>query len=126
MKKLLLILFLFSNSLLSVSQNKSLKVYSITEYIDGYVIQGIDAQNLDTLIIISPKEKIINHKEYKKIIVGEQYIFDTYDILSHMSALPLENFMIRIKTTIVWKYNDDKYNEIPVYAKNIKDIYIKK
>jgi len=125
MKELILILFLFANSLLSFSQNKSLKVYSITEYIDGYVIKGIDTLNSDTLLIISSKDTLINYNEYKKIIVGCQYVFDINNIASQMSALPPENFIIRIKTTIIWK-NGGKANKIPVFANNIKDIYIKK
>ena len=125
MKELILILFVFANSLLSFSQNKSLNVYSITEYIDGYVIKGIDTLNSDTLLIISSKDTLINYNEYKKIIVGCQYVFDINNIVSHMAALPPGTFTIRIKTTIIWK-NDGKTNKIPVFANNIKDIYIKK
>jgi hypothetical protein len=125
MKELILILFILANSLLFFSQNKSLKVYSITEYIDGYVIKGIDTLNSDTLLIISSKDTLINYNEYKKVIVGCQYVFDINNIDSQMSALPPENFIIRIKTTIIWK-NDGKTNKIPVFANNIKDIYIKK
>jgi len=125
MKELILILFVFANSLLSFSQNKSLNVYSITEYIDGYVIKGIDTLNSDTLLIISSKDTLINYNEYKKIIVGCQYVFDINNIVSHMAALPPGTFTIRIKTTIIWK-DDGKTNKIPVFANNIKDIYIKK
>jgi len=125
MKELILILFVFANSLLSFSQNKSLNVYSITEYIDGYVIKGIDTLNSDTLLIISSKDTLINYNEYKKIVVGCQYVFDINNIASHAAPLPPGSFTIRIKTTIIWK-NDGKTNKIPVFANNIKDIYIKK
>lgn len=124
-----LALFMFSSlvcSFVTLGQTKSklLKVYCITEYIDGYVIKGVDTTSSDTLNIISVKKIINNKKKYKKIIVGEKYNFEYTDYISSAASVA-SSFVLRIKSTIVWRNGDDKRNK-PVYSENMKDLWIKK
>jgi hypothetical protein len=119
-----LVLLLLINTYL-FSQEKTLKIYSITEYIDGYVILGIDTTKSDTLMIISKKEIVSDFEKYSRLEVGELYLFQIDDKIRKMAAMPPENFTVRIVTTIIWK-NGDEIKNIPVFAKNIKDRYIQK
>lgn len=120
MKAILIVLnFLLLFPLFSFTQvkSKALKVYCITEYIDGYVIKAIDTSKLDTLNIISVKEVIKSNRNFKKLIVGKDYKFKYED--SKMAAMPTNNFVIRIRTTVVWRGTDDN-KERPVFLKTLK------
>ena len=122
---ILFIILYFHSSAQKNSITKELKVYSITEYIDGYIITTIDTSKSDTINIISAKEPIINKHDYEKIVVGKKYDFEYEDLIHQMAAMPLNNFVVRIKTTVVWKPSDDTKN-IPVYSRNTKGVWIKK
>jgi len=128
MKKLISILFftITCNSFLfAQSESKLLEVYSITEYVDGYVIKGTDKSKLDTVQIISAKDTLFDSCNYVKLIVGHEYIFAISDIGSNMAAMPPENFLVRIRSTVVWRYGDN-VKDLPVFSKNTKGLYIKK
>jgi hypothetical protein len=104
-------------------QSKRLKVYSITEYIDGYVIAAIDSTKSDTLNIISVKDTIKDGQSLEKIIVGKEYNFKYEDYINKMAAMPPDNFVIRIKKTVVWRGRDD-YKKRPVFSMNTKGLWI--
>lgn len=106
-------------------QRKQLRVYSITEYIDGYVIKAIDNSKPDTLNIVSVKETFKSKQGFKKMVVGEMYNFEYEDYSSKMAAMPIDNFVIRIKTTVVWR-GSDAIRDRPVFGKNIKGLWLKK
>jgi hypothetical protein len=105
-------------------KSKHLKIYCITEYIDGYVIKAVDTTSNDTLNIISTKETITNKRKYRKLLVGEAYNFEYNDYVSNAAAVA-NSFAIRIKTTIVWR-NSDRVKERPVFSQNTKGLWIKK
>ena len=73
--------------LVKQTKSKLLKIYCISEYIDGYVIKAVDTINLDTLDIISAKETIINQKKYRKLLVGKEYNFEYNDYVSSAAAV---------------------------------------
>jgi len=129
MKKKISLMFLFSMIFLSIfaqSANRKLEVYSITEYIDGYVIKAIDKSKSDTLNIVSLKESdIINEHDFEKIIVGGKYNFEFEDLVKKMSAIPSSDFVLRIKTTVIWK-NGDRIKNVPVFSINTNGLWIKK
>lgn len=122
---IIFVLMLNTLCLAQQMQNKRLKIYSITEYIDGYVIKGIDTSNSDTLNIISLKGIVKNKNKYKKLLVGETYNFEYEDYISSMASMPIENFKIRIKTTILWS-GGDNIKERPVFSKNTLNLVIKR
>ncbi|HEY5750648.1 MAG TPA: hypothetical protein VIU12_31515 [Chryseolinea sp.] len=121
------IFFLIVISKISYAQPQSrlLEVYSITEYSDGYVFKTIDKVNFDTLNIVSPKESLKSRKGLEKICVGGKYDFEFEDRISQMAAVPSGSFVVRIKTTLLWKAGDPM-KERPIFARNTKDIFIKK
>jgi hypothetical protein len=124
MKKLLIILFLFSTTD-SFSQTKSstLKISSITEYSDAYVIKAVDSTNLHTLNIISIKNVPKYKKGFKKMMVGKSYNF-IYEENNIAPQILLENhFVIKVKNTLIWKPSDGLEN-LPVYSKNTEGIWI--
>lgn len=111
----------------SYAQTKSrvLEIYSITEYIDGYVIKVIDNSQHDTLNIISVKNAVRCNRNFQKMIVGQKYDFQFEDLIRQAAATPLTNLVARIKNTVVWSINDGM-NNIPVYSKNTKGLWITK
>jgi hypothetical protein len=124
MKKLLIILFLFSTTD-SFSQTKSstLKISSITEYSDAYVIKAVDSTNLHTLNIISIKNVPKYKKGFKKMMVGKSYNF-IYEENNIAPQILLENhFVIKVKNTLIWKPSDGLEN-LPVYSNNTEGIWI--
>lgn len=128
MKRIIIIIFIgviLQSFCFAQAQNKRLKIYSITEYIDGYVMKAVDTSKHDTLNIVSAKETIKNKQGVKKLLVGEIYNFEYEDYVSKMAAMPTNNFVIRIKTTVVWK-DGDAIKDRPVFAKNIQGLWIKK
>ena len=106
------------------TQNRRLEIYSITEYIDGYVIKAIDTSKSDTLNIISVKSAIKSKRNFKKMTVGKEYNFEYEDYIGKMAAIAPNSFVIRIKTTVVWRDSDENKNR-PVFSKNVKGIWIK-
>lgn len=106
------------------SQTRCLKIYSITEYIDGYLITAVDTSTLDTLNLISVKRMEIVSKHFKKMKVGEKYFFKYEDKLSQAAAMPPNSFVIRIKTTVVWRDSDDNRKR-PVFAQNTIGLWIR-
>lgn len=123
-----LILFIFSNSLFGrqpdQTEIKKLVVNSITEYVDGYVIKGIDKLKSDTVNIISYKEEFTDGKGYEKIQINGIYNFKIFNLLKHMAPTGSTVMPLFIKTTLVWKHTD-RVRDIPVYARNMKGLYIK-
>lgn len=122
---IIFVLMLNTLCLAQQMQNKRLKIYSITEYIDGYVIKGIDTSNSDTLNIISLKGVVKSKNKYKRLLVGETYNFEYEDYISSIAAMPIDNFKIRIKTTILWS-DGDNIKERPVFSKNTRNLLIKR
>lgn len=122
-----IIFFVIVLSVSSFAQIKSraLEIYSITEYKDGYVIKAIDTSKFDTLNIISPKEAIRQKRGYEKMIVGSSYNFKFEDLVNQMAAMPTKGFAVRIKTTVVWK-SGDRINQMPIFSKNTKGLFIQK
>ena len=106
------------------TQSKRLKIYCITEYIDGYVIKAIDTSKGDTLNIVSLKESFKKQKA-ERLLVGGAYNFEYQNYVEQMAAMPTENFMIRIKSTIVWRSGDAIKDRL-VFGKNIKGLWIRK
>ena len=129
MEKKISILFLLSMFFLSMFaqiENRKLEVYSITEYIDGYVVKAIDTSKSDTLNIVSTKDSdILNEDDFEKIVVGGKYNFEFEDLVKKMLAIPPNSFVVRIKTTVIWK-NGNGINNMPVFSRNINGLWIKK
>lgn len=129
MEKRIILIFLFLMFFLSIFaqiENRKLEVYSITEYIDGYVIKAIDTSKSDTLFIVSTKDSdIFNKDDIEKIVIGGKYNFEFENFAKKMSAIPPNSFVMRIKTTVIWK-NGDGYKNMPVFSKNINGLWIKK
>ncbi|NIG56501.1 hypothetical protein [Chitinophaga sp. Cy-1792] len=122
MKKAVAVIFfgiLLQSLCLAQTQNRRLKIYSITEYMDGYVIKGIDTSNYDTLNIVSVKDTVPKKQGTKRLCVGNIYNFKYEDYVSQAAAMPVENFVIRIKTTVVWN-GGDCIKDRPVFGRNIK------
>lgn len=107
------------------TQSRRLEIYSITEYIDGYVIKAIDTSKSDTLNIVSVKDAIKSQRNFEKLIVGKKYNFEFEDVINQMAAVPPNTFVARIKTTVVWRGGDGMNNK-PVYSRNTKGLWIKK
>ena len=122
----ILLLFVQVACLSSFSQTncRLLRIYCITEYEDGYVIKGIDENSNDTLSIISKRDTMWNKSGYERLQVGNKYRVQVENRVGRMSAMPLEHFVVRIVSTIVWK-NGDRVRDIPLFSNNIKDLYIK-
>ena len=114
------------NSFPLLAQRKSslLEIYSITEYIDGYVIKAFNKLKTDTLNIISVKKGNADKQHYTRMRVGKKYTFQIEDPISQMSAVPSGTLVIRIKRTVVWK-DGDGVTEIPVFAVNTRGLWIK-
>ena len=106
------------------AEQKKLKVCNLVEYKDGYVIKAIETDKSDTIIIISARSCLINKHSYKKLQVGNIYNFIIDDRIKNISAIPIQNFVVRIKKTVVWKSGDD-ISKIPVFSLNCKGIWIK-
>lgn len=106
-------------------ENRILEVFCITEYIDGYIIKAIDKLKSDTLNIISLKDNSKHSSHYEKIIVGKKYTFKFEGIANRMPAMPPNELIVRIKITVVWK-DGDGVNNMPVFARNMRGLYIKK
>ena len=121
---LLILVLSMPFSLWAQSESRKLTVYSITEYSDGYVIKAIDALKLDTLSIISKKAVPEKMEKYRKIVVGRKYAFKIENIAKNLAAMPPNNFVVRIKTTVVWR-NGDRVKDMPVFAKNIEGLYVR-
>lgn len=121
---LILIMCLAYFSSFSQIEGKMIKIYSITEYEDGYVIKGIDENSNDTLSIISKRDTLWDKSGYERLQVGNKYRVQVENRVGRMSAMPLEHFVVRIVSTIVWK-NGDGTRDIPLFSNNIKDLYVK-
>ncbi len=104
---------------------RALKVYSITEYIDGYVITAIDSSKGDTLNIVSAKEPKSKKIKLQRIEIGKKYIFKFKNRMADMASIPSDTFVLRIKTTIVWSRKDG-LNNVPVFATNMRGLWVEK
>ena len=121
-----ILILLASQSLLYCqSISRILEIYTITEYVDGYLIRGVDQAQRDTVSIASVKTADeASVPGYTRILVGKSYKFDVEDIASNISAVPPNKLIVRLKTTVVWKHGDGvKY--MPVFSANTKGIWIK-
>ncbi len=63
-------------------------------------------------------------EKYRKIVVGGKYAFKIENIGESLAAMPPSNFVVRIKTTIVWR-NGDRVKDMPVFAKNIEGLFVR-
>ena len=113
-----IIAFLLGASCITFGQEKAVKIISIEEYKGVYIIKCLD-KNTDTLRVLSPKEKVKKKSLYKKIEVGKSYSFKLKE-----NAMFTDNLVIRCKGNVFWKSGDNP-KEMPYFANNIKDIYIK-
>jgi hypothetical protein len=105
------------------TQSRRLEIYSITEYIDGYVIAAIDTSKADTVNLISVKDARRGKGHFEKMVVGKEYNFEYVDYISKMAAISPNSFVIRIKTTVVWRDSDENKKR-PVFARNTKGLWI--
>lgn len=124
MKYLFIILFA-SCSTCSFSQTKSrlLKIYSITEYADVFVLKAIDTAKLDTLNIISIRDAPKCKKGLKRIKVGKLYNIMYEENNMAPQILLDNNLVIKVKKTLIWKPSDGLTN-LPVYSTNLKGLWI--
>lgn len=100
-------------------EKRLLKVTSICEFEDSYLIECVESKLEDTIYIISEKENLKNSCDYEKIIVGKTYSFE----LQKRGVATANNLVIRIKDKIFWKTGDD-IKKMPYFAQNIKDLWI--
>lgn len=108
---------------LGQAKSKILRIYSITEYIRGYVIKAVDTINYDTLSLSSVKERIINKEGYIELLVGKEYNFKYDDYLS--SSVAVGSFVIRMGNEVIWR-NGDSTRSRPIKALNVKGLWIEK
>lgn len=104
---------------------KSLKVISITEYSDGYLIKGIELSSSDTISIISERVGSLSKSSRKKISIDNEFLFEIEDVIGKMSAVPSNSFVAKIKTTVVWRQKDGFQNR-PFYARNLQGLHIRR
>lgn len=116
------IVLILGTSLYGQKVSRTLEVYSITEYIDGFVIKAIDTVRFDTLNIITIKSKKPVSK-VKKIRVGQVYSFTYEDLISKLLTVSTNSHVAKIKSTIVWR-KEDGYNNLPVYSTNIRGLWL--
>ena len=117
-----ILLYFLLNPAFSQVGKRQLEIYSITEYMGGYVIKGIDRGKGDTLNIVTLKDTVPAAKDYEKILVGKTYNFEYR--LSIMAAAPPCSLVIRMGTTVLWTCKDP-VNHIPVFAENAIGLWIK-
>lgn len=118
MKLKKIIYFLFFVSLGVSAQNEKLKVVAIVEYDNSYIIKGLNSR-LDTINIISVKEKIKKKCEFYKIRIGKEYKFKIRETAF------VNNLTIRVGEIIFWK-SGDNIKDRPFFTENVKGLYIKK
>jgi len=119
-----LVLNLFAGTVSAQSELKSLEVFSITEYQDGYFIVAVDQAKSDTTYIISEKYEGRLGKKFVRITPGLTYRFELIDILATSAAHPTELTVMRIRSTVVWRHGSRL--KAPVLCKNLKGNWIAK
>lgn len=108
----------------SQSNKRILEVYSITEYVDGFLIRAFDSTKNDTINIISIKDSISKRRHFQRIKVGKKYLFEYEDLILKLASVPSNSHVAKIKTTVIWKKDDGVKNR-PFYAVNTKGLWIK-
>lgn len=104
---------------------KLIKIYSIIDCEDGFVISGVDLSNNDTLTIISSKDTVCSKSEYEQIIIGKSYVVNIESVGSKISAMPIDHFLVRVGKTVVWRGGDNPH-KMPFISSNIKGDCIEK
>lgn len=120
MRCVLLFLFVFQ-FMDTFSQKFTLEVYSITEYVDGFVIKGNSSEYTITIVSLRDSASLIGYENLK---VGHKYTFELYDIRMEMSPMPLKGFVYKISNTVLWKEGDN-IEDFPLSAKNLNGRFIK-
>lgn len=121
MKLYFIILFLSSRLLLAqniqANNFKELLVIDITNNKNTYEILTVE-NKIDTIRILSRKEKIDDKCRYDKIKVGKTYKFN-------LNAIPskYDNLVVRVENEVFWK-SGDKITDFPYFAENVKDKYV--
>jgi len=115
-------LLVFGTSVIGQKYSRTLEVYSITEYIDGFVIRAFDSVKFDTLSIITIKSSKPN-LNVKKIEVGQKYKFEYEDLISKLITVNTNSHVAKIKSTIIWR-KENGFNNLPVYSTNIKGLWL--
>lgn len=126
MKKLILSVFIasFSYSYAFSQEEVKFKILSFNKYSDGALLRAVDSLKGDTVNIISVSNNMRHSRDYEKIKVDSSYLISIRKLPGSQAYFD-ENFTIRIKYTVVWKYNDGIKN-IPVIAINTNGLYILK
>jgi len=109
---------------------RTLKVVSVVEYKEGYVLTGIDTLTIDTVYFVSLKG-ILKYKKskFKKINIGETYAFDITDmdnVNGHLPAALPNGYSIKIGKTVLKR--NSRYgktiNTTQYLARNTTDLYV--
>lgn len=116
------LLFILTTSHIALGQipyvNKIIRILSIEEHKDAYVIKCLD-DSLDTINILSCNKRFVEKCRYDKIKIGASYNF-------HLAPTPsydMGKLVIKCGNTIFWK-SGDKAKDYPRFALNIIGIYI--
>ena len=121
MRVVKILIFLFVTNLLSGQNNMtSLKVTDIIELDDTVFEIRALKESGDTIRLLSIKENIDNTCLYEKIRKGAEYQFDLKP-----EPVYIDNFIVRVGEKVYWKTGDDP-KEMPYFANNIKNNYIRK
>jgi hypothetical protein len=119
---------LFSDPIFSQQTDTlSLRVQKIKELKDCFVIEGIRENSLmtDTVFVLSEKSNSGINARYEKIDIGRQYQFVVSDFTTNLAAMPPNNFVLKFKTTVVWRSGDGMKKK-PVFAKNTRGLFIQR
>jgi len=117
--------FLFSCESSAQTIQRRLRVWSITEYVDGYVIKAIDPLKSDTINIVSMKDSVCSsNKKLEKIKIDGTYNFMLEDRLANLVPGSYR-VNLRIKQTILWN-DTEPYEKRPFYASNMCDLFIER
>jgi hypothetical protein len=128
MKRLLIIivfigLFQASSSAQEIDTIR-LKVINFKELADCYILSTFNKKKSDSVFLISAKDTIPLKRDYKKICIGKEYNFVCKSLVANLAAMPLDNFALKIKNTVVWR-GGDNVKKRPLLALNVQNLYIK-
>lgn len=128
MNKLMILLlmhfFVFTELCGQETERFKLKVRSMQEFSECYLITAIKNSNYDSVYLISKKDSLKSKRKYEPIIIGQEYNF-TIRKLKLMANPPDSNFRIVVGRDILWKVSDGP-NKFPYYSKNTVGRFIRK
>lgn len=107
------------NQMVAQTTTKVLKVIDIQEFSEAYLIKCLDEKK-DTILVASEKQSVVGTC-YLKIEKDKCYAISLID----RPIINRNSLVVRVKNTVFWK-KGDRIDQIPFFATNLKDSYIKR